>query len=39
MLHWLHAFPLQTCAEQSAGPEAAVHAMKDMFNDNVCEAT
>jgi len=34
----LAAGPLQTCAGQSAGSEAAVHAIKDMFNDDNCEA-
>ena len=34
----LAAGPLQTCAGQSAGSEAAVHAMKAMFDDNGCEA-
>ena len=30
--------PLQTCAGQSAGSEAAVYAMKNMFDDSDCEA-
>ena len=34
----LAAGPLQTCAGQSAGSEAAVHAMKNMFDDSDCEA-
>ena len=32
------AGPLQTCAGHAAGSEAAVHAMKEMFGDNECEA-
>ena len=35
----LAAGPLQTCAGQSAGSEAAVYAMKAMFDDSDCEAT
>ena len=34
----LAAGPLQTCAGQSAGSEAAVHAMRAMFDDSDCEA-
>ena len=34
----LAAGPLQTCVGQSAGSEAAVHAMKNMFDDSDCEA-
>ena len=34
----LAAGPLQTCAGQSAGSEAAIHAMKNMFDDSDCEA-
>ena len=29
---------LQLCAGQPAGCEAAIHAMKDLFDDNECEA-
>ena len=32
------AGPLQTCAGHAAGSEAAVHAMREMFGDNECEA-
>ena len=32
------AGPLQTCAGHAAGSEAAFHAMKELFNDNECEA-
>jgi len=32
------AGPLQTCAGHAAGSEAAVHAMKELFDDNECEA-
>ena len=31
--------PLQTCAGHAARSEAAVHAMKELFEDNECEAT
>ena len=34
----LVAGPLKTCAGHSAGSEAAIHAMKDMFDDSDCEA-
>jgi len=30
--------PLQTCAGHAAGSEAAVHVMKELFDDNECEA-
>lgn len=29
---------LQLCAGQTAGCEAAIHAVRHMFNDNECEA-
>ena len=32
------AGPLQACANHSAEFEAAVHAMKELFDDNACEA-
>ena len=34
----LAAGPLQTYAGHSAGLEAVIHAMKDMFDDSDCEA-
>jgi len=32
------AGPLQACANHSAEVEAAVHAMKELFDNNECEA-
>jgi len=32
------AGPFQTCAGHAAGSEAAVHAMRELFDDDQCEA-